>query len=76
VWNCGFLVETYERLRSEARTPDDRRLLQESLLGIEKKPMPYLLGVMNMLLHGVESPNIVERNALSVNVRRSRTPNG
>ena len=34
--------------------------------------MPYLLGVMNMLLHGIENPHIYERNALSTNVRQIR----
>lgn len=65
---CGFLVETYERLREEARAPEQRANLQESLIGVEKKPMPYLLGVMNMLLHHIESPNVTERNTLSTSI--------
>src|SRR5260370_22502187 len=69
---CGFLVEAYEHLREQARSPEQHRLLQDSLMGIEKKSMPYLLGVMNLLLHGVEYPNIVERNALSTNIRQIR----
>ena len=66
----GFLVETYERLKVEARTPEQRARLQAALLGIEKKPMPYLLGVMNALLHGIETPFISERNALATNIRQ------
>ncbi len=69
---AGFLVETYEQLKGEIRTPDQRRNLEEALVGIEKKPMPYLLGVMNMRLHGIETPNLSERNALAVNVRQIR----
>jgi type I restriction enzyme M protein len=69
---CGFLVEAYEQLHESARSPEQRTLLQDSLMGIEKKSMPYLLGVMNLLLHGVEYPNIVERNALSTNIRQIR----
>ena len=69
---CGFLVEAYEHLRESARSPEQHRLLQDSLMGIEKKSMPYLLGVMNLLLHGVEYPNIVERNSLSTNIRQIR----
>lgn len=69
---AGFLVETYEQLKGEVRTPDQRRNLEEALVGIEKKPMPYLLGVMNMRLHGIETPNLSERNALAVNVRQIR----
>jgi type I restriction enzyme M protein len=69
---CGFLVDAYEHLRESARSPELHRLLQDSLMGIEKKSMPYLLGVMNLLLHGVEYPNIVERNSLSTNIRQIR----
>ena len=69
---CGFLVEAYEHLRESARSPEQHRLLQDTLMGIEKKSMPYLLGVMNLLLHGVEYPNIVERNSLSTNIRQIR----
>ncbi|HEU5377415.1 MAG TPA: class I SAM-dependent DNA methyltransferase [Ktedonobacteraceae bacterium] len=69
---AGFLVEAYEQLKGEVRTPDQRRMLEDSLIGIEKKPMPYLLGVMNMRLHGIESPHLSERNALAVNVRQIR----
>ena len=45
----GFLVESYEHLRGEARSPELRQSLQHSLMGIEKKSMPYLLCVMNLL---------------------------
>ena len=69
---AGFLVEAYEQLREHARSPEKRRLLQNSLMGIEKKPMPYLLAVMNMRLHGVESPHLVERNALATNILHIR----
>ena len=69
---AGFLVEAYEHLKGDIRTPDQRRNLEASLIGIEKKPTPYLLGVMNMRLHGIETPNLSERNALAVNVRQIR----
>ena len=62
---CGFLAEAYERLKPEARTPAARRTLQASLLGVDKKTMPYLLGVVNLLLHGIEQPNLDERNTLT-----------
>ena len=69
---AGFLVEAYEQLKGEVRTPDQRRNLEEALVGVEKKPTPYLLGVMNMRLHGIETPNLGERNALAVNIRQVR----
>jgi type I restriction enzyme M protein len=61
----GFLVESYELLRAQVkRVEDDRLLREESLFGIEKKPMPYLLGMMNLLLHGIDKPNLRRDNAL------------
>ncbi len=69
---CGFLVEAWEHMKGGARTPEARRELEQSVMGTEKKPMPYLLGVTNLLLHGVEYPNVVERNPLSTNLRHIR----
>jgi len=61
----GFLVEAYEYLKPQVRNAKDQAILQnETLFGIEKKPLPYLLGMMNMLLHGIENPNIRRDNAL------------
>jgi type I restriction enzyme M protein len=61
----GFLVEALDYLKAQQKTAADRRKLQTStLFGVEKKPMPYLLGMMNLLLHGLESPNLRRDNAL------------
>ena len=61
----GFLVESYEYMKGQRKTArDEARLQNETLFGIEKKPMPYLLGTMNLLLHGIERPNIRRGNAL------------
>jgi len=63
----GFLVEAYEYMAKQQRTVEDRETLQaRTLYGTEKKPMPYLLGMMNLLLHGIEYPNLVRANTLSV----------
>lgn len=61
----GFLVEALEELRPRLGTVEQWADLQANLLGIEKKPMPYLLGTMNLLLHGVEQPGIRRDNALA-----------
>ena len=63
---CGFLAEAYERLKPEAKTPAARKALHENIMGIEKRTMPYLLGVVNLLLHGIDQPALDERNTLSV----------
>ena len=61
----GFLVEAYEYLKPQAQSAEDQITLQsETLFGVEKKPLPYLLGTMNLLLHGIENPNIRRDNAL------------
>ena len=61
----GFLVETLEHLLPQVKTAQQRRSLQNDLRGIEKKPLPYLLGMMNLILHRVGQPNIVRGNALA-----------
>jgi type I restriction enzyme M protein len=61
----GFLVEAFTHLEPQAQTIEAQRTLQErSISGIEPKPMPYLLAQMNLLLHGLESPQIDSGNAL------------
>jgi type I restriction enzyme M protein len=61
----GFLVEALEELDPLVETTQQRRRLHENLRGIEKKPLPYLLGMMNLVLHGVGQPNVVRGNALN-----------
>jgi type I restriction enzyme M protein len=66
----GFLVEAFSYLSAQAKTVKDRRvLLEESIFGGEAKPLPFLLSQMNLLLHGVESPQIDPRNSLLVPLR-------
>jgi type I restriction enzyme M protein len=61
----GFLVEAYDHLAAQVKTPDDRRTLQrETLHGQEAKPLPYMLAQMNLLLHGLEAPMIAYGNTL------------
>jgi type I restriction enzyme M protein len=62
----GFLVEAYDHLAGQVKTPDDRRILQrETLHGQEAKPLPYMLAQMNLLLHGLEAPMIAYGNTLA-----------
>jgi type I restriction enzyme M protein len=61
----GFLVEAFNHLGKQVKTVANRRLLQEkSLIGCEPKPLPYLLCQMNLLLHGLDSPQIDPGNSL------------
>ena len=62
----GFLVNVIEHLRKKATTEDDQKLLQEAFKGIEKKHLPFILCMTNLLLHGIDIPNNVKSdNTLS-----------
>jgi type I restriction enzyme M protein len=66
----GFLVEAFSHLSKQAKTVQHRRVLQEeSIFGGEAKSLPYLLAEMNLLLHGVENPQIDPRNSLITPLR-------
>ncbi|WP_409524361.1 type I restriction-modification system subunit M [Nitrincola sp. MINF-07-Sa-05] len=62
----GFLTCTIEHLKQQIKTPEDNKSMQESIHGVEKKPLPHMLAITNMMLHGVEVPsNIRHDNTLS-----------
>lgn len=61
----GFLVEALEHLSPQVQTAPQRRALHANLRGVEKKPLPFLLGMMNLVLHEVGNPNIERGNALA-----------
>ena len=62
----GFLIESLEFMKKKEKSKGDyKKLRTQTLFGIEKKPMPYLLAMMNLLLHEVDDPNIVRANTLS-----------
>jgi type I restriction enzyme M protein len=72
--SAGFLVEAYKHLRASKGTrilpKDEKRLQDETFYGQEKKALPYLLGCMNMILHGVFSSNLRRHNTLGDDVRK------
>lgn len=66
----GFLVEAFTHLQMQCKKAEDLNQLQKgTLLGIEPKSLPYLLCQMNLLLHGLESPDIDPENALRFPLR-------
>jgi type I restriction enzyme M protein len=70
VGSAGFLVESFEYLKnSKALTTSDVETLQKrTFYGKEKKSLAYIIGIMNMILHGIEAPNIAHVNTLSENL--------
>ncbi len=70
VGSAGFLAEAYEYLKTEKNltTADLETLQKSTFYGKEKKGLAYIIGIMNMILHGVEAPNIVHTNTLAENL--------
>ena len=68
--SAGFLVEAFDYLKnSRELSVSDMKILQEkTLFGKEAKPIPYIIGTMNMILHGVEAPHILHTNTLAENI--------
>ena len=71
VGSAGFLVEAFEYMRqSKSLTTSELKTLQtRSFYGAEKKTLAYIIGIMNMILHGIESPNIIHQNTLETNIQ-------
>ncbi|MDH5934315.1 class I SAM-dependent DNA methyltransferase [Vibrio splendidus] len=66
----GFLTCSIEHLKPQAKTGDDLKTLQNQIHGVEKKQLPHLLCVTNLMLHGIEVPsNIKHGNTLAKNLR-------
>ena len=71
--SAGFLCEAYEYLKHDDLSAQEWETLQSRTFhGQEKKSLAYVLGLMNMILHGVDAPNIRHTNTLSENVRDYR----
>jgi len=70
VGSAGFLVEAFEYLQHSKKltTTDVVTLQKKTFYGKEKKSLAYIIGTMNMILHGVEAPNIVHTNTLAENL--------
>jgi len=69
--SAGFLCEAYAYMydRMEKNTANLKTLQENTLYGKEKKNLAYIIGVMNMILHGIEAPNIIHTNTLTENIR-------
>jgi len=65
--SAGFLCESYEYLRAQKNlsTADLKRLQERTFYGKEKKSLAYCLAIMNMILHGVDAPNVIHANTLA-----------
>jgi len=68
--SAGFLCESFDYLnKKNGLTTKDAKILQESTFyGKEKKSLAYVIAIMNMILHGIEAPNILHTNTLTENL--------
>jgi type I restriction enzyme M protein len=70
--SCGFLVEAFEHLKRQRKklsTTQWEYIQQDTFFGFEKTSLAYVMGMMNMILHGIESPNLFRKNTLTQNIR-------
>jgi type I restriction enzyme M protein len=70
VGSAGFLCEAFDYLKNSKTlsTSDIITLQKKTFYGKEKKSLAYIIGIMNMILHGVEAPNIIHTNTLTENL--------
>ena len=70
VGSAGFLCEAFDYLMNSKKltTTDITTLQKKTFYGKEKKSLAYIIGTMNMILHGVEAPNIIHTNTLAENI--------
>src|SRR5688572_923192 len=71
VGSAGFLCESYDYLKAthpKRTTAQDRMLQERTFYGREKKSLAYVIAIMNMILHGIEAPNILHTNTLTENL--------
>ena len=68
--SAGFLCEAYAYMRDskELSATEYRRLQSRTFSGKEKKSLAYVIGTMNMILHGIEAPNVIHTNTLAENI--------
>ncbi|KQC34328.1 DNA methyltransferase [Nonlabens sp. YIK11] len=69
VGSAGFLVEAFEHMRHQEMSASQYEFLQtQTFYGMEKTSLGYVMGMMNMILHGIESPNVAKGNTLAQNI--------
>lgn len=65
----GFLTCAIEHMKKQQTKVEDLETLGESIIGVEKKPLPHLLATTNLILHDIDVPQIKHDNSLMKNVR-------
>jgi type I restriction enzyme M protein len=69
----GFLVCAIENMRKHVKTAEEWKSIQNSIKGIDKKPLPHMLCITNLILHDIEVPQILHENSLTYRPLRDYT---
>ena len=70
--SCGFLIDAFDHLKKQKKTLSTKEwdfVTSDTFFGYEKTSLAYVMGMMNMILHGIESPNLYRANTLTQNIR-------
>ena len=70
--SCGFLIDAFDHLKKQKKTLSTEQwdfVTSDTFFGYEKTSLAYVMGMMNMILHGIESPNLYRANTLTQNIR-------
>jgi type I restriction enzyme M protein len=70
--SCGFLIEAFEHMQQEKQNLSStvwNQIKTQGFYGYEKTSLAYVMGMMNMILHGIESPNLYRMNTLTIDIR-------
>jgi type I restriction enzyme M protein len=76
--SCGFFIDAFEHLkqnRQQLTTKQWDFIQQKTFFGFEKTSLAYVMGMMNMILHGIESPNLYRKNTLTEDIRQFEEKN-
>lgn len=76
--SCGFLVESFEHLKNNKEklsTKNWEFIQKQTFFGFEKTSLAYVMGMMNMILHGLEAPSLFRKNTLTQDIRSIQEKN-
>jgi type I restriction enzyme M protein len=70
----GFLTGAYEHMKQQVETTEEQALVEASIRGVEKKPLPHLLAITNMMVHGISVPSHIRHGNTLVRPLRDYGP--
>jgi len=65
----GFLIDAFNYMYKPGISPEEHEMIGKNIIGVEKKALPHLLCTTNLILHGIDEPQIFHGNSLEKNIR-------